>query len=52
MLWSQKDIPGDVAGGYGVDKADFSEMSLTWLMQDGTSISDLLKLATYWLEGK
>ncbi len=35
MLWNQKDIPGDVAGGYGVDLADFDRLSIDWLNDDG-----------------
>ncbi len=33
-LWNEKDIPGDVAGRYGVDLADLDRLSADWLRDD------------------
>ncbi len=49
MLWNQKDIPGDVAGAYGVDLIDYGYLALNWLGDDGgyggDGIVDLDELA-------
>ncbi len=50
LLSFQRDIPGDVAGCYGVDTADFAEMANSWLME--YDWCDMLDLAGYWLAGK
>ena len=50
ILAYQKEIPGDLSGNYGVDVADFTAISDSWL--DGYTISDLQILAQYWLAGK
>ena len=48
MLWWQKDIPGDIAGSYGVDIVDFDEISSGWLSEYG--FAELEQLVSYWLE--
>ncbi len=48
MLFFQRDIPGDLAGSYGIDLTDFSELSSNWL--NTYNITDLQTLAVYWLE--
>ena len=50
MLSWQKDIPGDIAGGYGVDMADAALLSENWM--DSYTMPDLQQLAANWLIGK
>ncbi len=65
MLWWQKDIPGDIAGSYGVDFEDVAALSSQWLRAsaessadlfeplDGmVSIDDLQIIIDYWLSGR
>ena len=49
LSW-QKDIPGDIAGGYGVDMADAAAVADKWL--DSCTMTDLQRMAEYWLAGK
>ena len=48
MLFFQKDIPGDLAGSYGVDITDFAAISDSWLID--YNLSDLEILTNFWLE--
>jgi hypothetical protein len=62
MLWWQRDIPGDVAGRYGVEFADLAVMAGQW-GQIGAGLAgdfsesgmvwtdDLMTLCEYWLAG-
>ena len=49
LAW-EKDIPGDVAGGYGVDMEDAALLSRGWM--ETYQIADLEELAENWLAGK
>ena len=49
MLAWQKDIPGDIAGSYGVDIVDFWMISNLWLNE--FTMNDLHVVTQYWLEG-
>jgi hypothetical protein len=49
MLWWQKDIPGDIAGAYGVNLVDFTTMAQQWL--SAYAMEHLLQIADNWLAG-
>ena len=49
LAW-EKDIPGDIAGEYGVDMEDAGELADRWM--DSYEIADLEILANNWLAGK
>ena len=34
-LWFERDIPGDLAGGYGIEMADFGLLAAAWASADG-----------------
>ena len=49
LAW-QRDIAGDIAGGYGVDMEDAAMLASGWMEEYG--VADLEELAKYWLAGK
>ena len=50
MLWWCKDIPGDIAGGYGVDMQDAAAVASSWM--DVFTLPDLAEMSVFWLVGK
>ena len=50
MLWWQRDIAGDIAGGYGVDMADTASLAEGWM--EGFTMADLVEMLENWLAGK